>query len=138
MEEIAAVKLFTSGVIAQLIKCHQEDEENKERVISKSFMPMLMIIQLEATESDRLIFQEYWFSNLQIFATLEPLAGLLIGHSTPNYNVDQSYTDTLLGALLNLSCLPKSPDAPFEFFEEPLREVIFYIMIFLLKQITEF
>lgn len=127
LEEIEKVSSFTSGVIEQLSLDHEEDNQD---AISKSFKPMLDIIYFEVAESKRLIFHQYWFDILQIFATIEPLAQCLIIYSTPKGNSGKAYADTLLGALLNLSCLPKTADAPFEFFDKPLQQVTFYIKLF--------
>lgn len=49
---------------------------------------------------------------------------LIIEHSAPKSSkLGISFADTLLGAMLNLSCLPKSVDSLVEYFEKPLEGV---------------
>ena len=102
------------------------DNKDSKDVIDKSFSPVLDVIHVQAAKSNRLIFQPHWFDILQSFATSEPLAQLIVIHSTPKDDSGRSYADTLLGALFNLSCLPKTYDAPYEFFDKPLQQVILY------------
>lgn len=112
------ITAFVRNVVAEL---QSSDEENGADNVATSFGPVLDIIHKEAAQSN-LIFHSYWFAVLDIFASIEPTAKLIITHSTPKEAQGRAYADTLLGALLNLSCLPKTVGHPFEFFIEPLQQ----------------
>ncbi|XP_016912491.1 ubiquitin conjugation factor E4 A isoform X2 [Apis cerana] len=109
---------FINGIILEL---QTENEKNATDAIAVSFNPILDIIYKEAAQSNLVLFRQYWFTILNLFSSIEPLAKLLINHSTPKSNQGRAYADTLLGALFNLSCLPKTIEEPFYFFEKPLQ-----------------
>lgn len=111
---------FINGIILEL---QTENEKNATDAIAISFNPILDIIYKEAAQSNLVLFRQYWFTILNLFSSIEPLAKLLINHSTPKSNQGRAYADTLLGALFNLSCLPKTIEEPFYFFEKPLQLV---------------
>lgn len=118
-EEIGLLSSFTTGVVEQLCL---DDKSTNQAIIDKSFSPVLDIIQADAAKNNRLIFHPHWFDILNLFANIEPLAQLIIRKSTPKDESGKAYADTLLGALLSISCLPKTHDAPFEFFDKPLQQ----------------
>ncbi|KAK2589180.1 hypothetical protein KPH14_001996 [Odynerus spinipes] len=121
MEDITVtpeLSAFTNGIVTELCS---ENQDTWEDIINISFSPILDIIHKEAAQSNLLIFRQYWFSLLHLFSSIEPLAKLLIRHSTPKTNQGRAYSDTLLGALFCLSCLPKTIDARFDFFDKPLQ-----------------
>lgn len=121
MEDIkvtSELSAFTNGIVNELCS---ENQDTWEDIINISFSPILDIIHKEAAQSNLLIFRQYWFSLLHLFSTIEPLAKLLIHHSTPKTNQGRAYSDTLLGALFCLSCLPKTVDARFDFFDKPFQ-----------------
>lgn len=111
---------FTDGIVNEL---QVENEEDTVNIIAASFSPILDIIHKEAVQSNLLSFRQYWFTILVLFSSIEPLAKLVIHHSTPKSNEGQAYADTLLGALLSTSCLPKTVEDRFNFFENPLEMV---------------
>ena len=108
---------FTDGIVNEL---QVENEEDTVNIIAASFSPILDIIHKEAAQSNLLSFRQYWFTILILFSSIEPLAKLVIHHSTPKSNEGRAYADTLLGALLSTSCLPKTAEDRFNFFENPL------------------
>ncbi|CAB0035642.1 unnamed protein product [Trichogramma brassicae] len=95
--------------------------QQKEEVISIAFSPILDKIQQEASVSNILI-KQYWFSILQTFASVEPLANLIINHNKPKNTTGRAYSDTLFGSLLSLGCLPKTPTARYDFFDKPFQQ----------------
>lgn len=111
---------FINGIVLEL---QTENEKNAIDAIAVSFNPILDIIYKEAAQSNLVLFRQYWFTILNLFSSIEPLAKLLINHSTPKSNQGRAYADTLLGALFSLSCLPKTIEEPFYFFEKPLQLV---------------
>lgn len=110
---------FTNGIVTEL---QTKNEENANDVIAASFTPILETIQKEAAQRNLLLFRQYWFTILTLFSSIEPLAKLVIRHGTPKTNDGRTYENTLLGAILTLSCLPKTADEPFYFFEKPLEQ----------------
>ncbi|XP_012272749.1 ubiquitin conjugation factor E4 A isoform X2 [Orussus abietinus] len=119
-DDLRNQKLYTfiAGVLTEL---DAENNEAEQDVIDAAFRPVLDIIHKEAAQSNLMI-QKYWFNSLRMFSSFESLAKLMINHSTPKNDSGRSYSNTLFGALLSLSCLPKSARAPFYFFRKPLRE----------------
>ncbi|KAK9296316.1 hypothetical protein QLX08_009645 [Tetragonisca angustula] len=111
--------LFVNGIVSEL---QNENEKNATDAIAASFNPILDIIYKEAAQSNLVLFRQYWFTILNLFSSIEPLAKLVIDHSTPRNNQGRAYADTLLGALFSLSCLPKTIEEPFYFFEKPLQQ----------------
>ncbi|XP_076245661.1 ubiquitination factor E4A [Calliopsis andreniformis] len=110
---------FTNGIVNEL---QAKNEENADDVIAASFTPILYVIHVQAAQSNLLFFRQYWFTILTLFASIEPLAKLLIQYSTPKNNEGRAFADTLLGAILSLSCLPKTLEEPYYFFEKPLEQ----------------
>ncbi|XP_043587076.1 ubiquitin conjugation factor E4 A [Bombus pyrosoma] len=111
--------LFVNGIVSEL---QNENGKNAIDAITVSFKPILDIIYKEAAQSNLVLFRQYWFTILNLFSSIEPLAKLVIDHSTPKSNQGRAYADTLLGALFSLSCLPKTIEEPFYFFEKPLQQ----------------
>ncbi|XP_033354839.1 ubiquitin conjugation factor E4 A [Bombus vosnesenskii] len=111
--------LFVNGIVSEM---QDENGENTMIAITVSFNPILDIIYKEAAQSNLLLFRQYWFTILNLFSSIEPLAKLVIDHSTPKSNQGRAYADTLLGALFSLNCLPKTVEEPFYFFEKPLHQ----------------
>ncbi|XP_031827892.1 ubiquitination factor E4A [Nomia melanderi] len=110
---------FTDGIVNEL---QTENKEHAMDTIATSFNPILDIIHKEAMQSNLVFFHQYWFTILNLFSSIEPLAKLIIHHSTPKSNQGRAYADTLLGALFSLSCLPKTTQEPFYFFEKSLQQ----------------
>ncbi|XP_046484062.1 ubiquitin conjugation factor E4 A [Neodiprion pinetum] len=112
---------FVTDIVNEL---NSEDRDESLSVISTAFTPILNSIHQEVAQSNLLVFRQYWFGLLQTFASVEGLALFLISHSTPRAMQGKAYSDTLLGALLCLSCLPKTLEAPFDFFDKPLQQSV--------------
>ncbi|XP_011696774.1 PREDICTED: ubiquitin conjugation factor E4 A [Wasmannia auropunctata] len=109
---------FVSGIVEELIAVNGESDV--EDVIARSFSPVLDIVHKEAVQSNLFTFRQQWFALLNTFSTIEPLAKLIIRHSTPKNNQGCTYSDTLLGAFFSISCLPKTAKDPYDFFDKPL------------------
>lgn len=111
---------FIGGIVEHICS---ENKGCESETITSAFSPILDIIHKETTNGSLLISKQYWFGILQTFASLEPLAKLVISHSTVKNNIGKAYGDTLLGSLLSLSCLPKTATASFDFFDKPFQQV---------------
>ncbi|XP_015436791.1 PREDICTED: ubiquitin conjugation factor E4 A [Dufourea novaeangliae] len=110
---------FTNGIVIEL---QTENKEHAMDTIAVSFNPILDIIYKEAAQVNLASFRQDWFTILNLFCSIEPLAKLIIHHSTPKHIYGSAYAKTLLGALFSLSCLPKTIEEPFHYFDAPLLE----------------
>ncbi|XP_043248079.1 ubiquitin conjugation factor E4 A isoform X1 [Colletes gigas] len=110
---------FTNGIVTEL---QVENSENAAHIIGASFSPILNIIYKEVAQSNFILYHKYWFTILQLFSLNESLAKLIINHNAPEDNQGRAYENTLLGALFSLSCLPKTVEEQFNFFETPFHE----------------
>ncbi|XP_012224717.1 ubiquitin conjugation factor E4 A isoform X2 [Linepithema humile] len=111
---------FVNGIIEELFAANKASDV--EDVIAWSFAQVLDIIHKEIAQSNLFTFRQQWFTLLHIFSTIEPLAKLMILHSTPKNNQGCAYSDTLLGSLFSISCLPKTAKDPYDLFDKPLRQ----------------
>lgn len=112
---------FVNGIVEELIAANRESDV--EDIITRSFSPVLDIVHKEAAQSNLFTFRQQWFTLLNTFSAIDPLAKLIIRHSTPKNNQGCAYSDTLLGALFSISCLPKTAKDPYDLFEKPLQQV---------------
>lgn len=115
------LSLFTNEVIEELIATNEGSDIDD--IIAVSFSPILDVIHKDATQNNLFTFRHQWFTLLHIFSAIEQLAKLIIRHSTPKNNQGCAYSDTLLGTLFNISCLPKTAQAPYDLFDKPLQQV---------------
>lgn len=125
---------FELSFIDEIVKyLHLENEGTEKEVIRIAFSPILDALHMEIKKSSFLLFNQYWFSLLQTFASIEALGELIIIHSSVKnkFTNEKNYADTLLGSLLNLSCIPKTQHGPYEFYDKPFGAVriIFHYLI---------
>lgn len=106
---------FFNEIIMELIK----DEENTSEVVFATFNPVLEYVHKKIANSSLINFEHaVVFTFLQTMAYNKYLAEALIDHSTPkSKSYGNVYSDTLLGAIFCLSCLPKVNDGPYELFD---------------------
>ena len=112
---------FLNGIVEEIIK----DEDNPSEIILTTFTPIFDFVHKKIANSNLINFEHaVIFSFLQTMASIKYLAEALIRHSTPKSQTPGSvYSDTLLGAIFCLSCLPKVNDGPYEFFDSPTKSV---------------
>lgn len=110
---------FVGGIVKEL---KAANGENVEDAIAKSFAPALDILYKKVAQSNLFNFHQECFTLLYTFSTIEPLAKLLIHHSTPKNDQGIAYAETLIGAFFNMSCLPKSAQDQYDLFDKPLQE----------------
>ncbi|XP_076649891.1 ubiquitination factor E4A isoform X2 [Halictus rubicundus] len=110
---------FVDGIVSKL---QTENKEQATDIIAASFSPILDIMHKEVAQAILGSFSQSWFTILNVFSSIEPLAKLLIRHSTPQSTQGRAYADTLFGALLSLSCLPKTKDEPYYLFEKSFQQ----------------
>ncbi|KAK6625393.1 hypothetical protein RUM43_005690 [Polyplax serrata] len=106
---------FINGIVSELIK----DEENVSELILTTFVPIFDYVHRKIANCNIINFEHVViFLFLHTMASNKYLAGALIDHSTPKSKIPGSvFSDTLLGAIFCLSCLPKVNDGPYEFFD---------------------
>lgn len=112
---------FVKGIVEELIAAN--DAKDIEDTITIAFAPILDIIYKEVSQCNLFTFRQQWFTLLHTFSTIEPLAKLIISHSTPKNNQGRAYADTLLGAFFGISCLPRTTEVPYDLFDKPLQQV---------------
>ncbi|XP_014486144.1 PREDICTED: ubiquitin conjugation factor E4 A [Dinoponera quadriceps] len=112
--------IFVIDIIEESIAANEDSDIDD--VIAVSFSPVLDIIHKDVARSNLFTYQNEWFTLLHVFSSIESLAKLIIRHSTPKSIQGCAYSDTLLGALFCISCLPKTAQAPYDLFDNPLRQ----------------
>ena len=115
----ADLDVFFDGLVQQFV--FDDGEVNAVGTLLLAFSPLLDFIHKGFAQSNLFTFNCSYFSLLHLFACRSPLGSVLILHSTPkDSHLGWSYANTLLGSILCLSCLPKTPDGSYEFFEKAL------------------
>jgi ubiquitin conjugation factor E4 A len=119
----ADLDVFFDGLVQQFVL--DDGENDVVDALLVAFSSTLDTIHRDLAQSNLFTFNRTYFSLLHIFSSKSQLGSVLIVHSTPkNSHVGLSYADTLLGSMLSLSCLPKTHDGPYEFFEKPLLQAV--------------
>nr|CAD7197323.1 unnamed protein product [Timema douglasi] len=116
------LKTFFHGVADQIVG-DSENEELGLETLASVFCLSLDILHKDIAQKNLFTFNTRIFSLLQVFAGIPHLAVILLKHSTPkNTSLGMSYSKTLFGSILCLSCLPKTIDGPYEYYDKPLSQ----------------
>ena len=111
------LEAFFDDIVKEFI--NDEDEDGSNSLLT-AFTPLLDKIHKEMAQSNLFTFNRAHFCLLHIFSSRSHLAAVLLTHSKPkNSTSGFSYSNTLIGSILCLSCLPKTHDGLYEFFEKP-------------------
>ncbi|KAJ8924936.1 hypothetical protein NQ315_001099 [Exocentrus adspersus] len=98
-----------------------EEENNNTASLSRLIQSMNKIVTDELLKSSLVNVDYSMFNYLNVMASTEILGELFIDCCYPSRrNVGSDYAATPIGALLNLSVLPKTPGGVFEHFTEPM------------------
>lgn len=109
---------FFSGISDQFVK----DESEPINALLEAFTTTLDFMQNDVAKSNIFTFNRCYLHILQTFSVNPELGAMLLLHSTPKETTPgRLYADTLFGSILSLSCLPRSPNGPYEFFQDPLQ-----------------
>ncbi|KAG5887926.1 hypothetical protein JTB14_003022 [Gonioctena quinquepunctata] len=93
------------------------EEDGSDQSLRRLIEQMNRKIVDDLVKSDLVTFDQSVFHYLEVMSTNEILGELLIESCQPkNCIVGSVYATTVIGALLNLSVLPKTPDGKFEHF----------------------
>lgn len=97
------------------------EKEHGVFALEETFSLPLDVVQADFVRSNILTYPRSHFMLLQTFISIQNLAEVVIQHSTvERLKLGCNFADTLLGAALNLSCLPKSVNGMYEFFDKPV------------------
>ncbi|XP_068633346.1 ubiquitin conjugation factor E4 A isoform X2 [Battus philenor] len=96
-----------------------DDESHKQ--LSETMIPVLQRIHTDVNKSNIVNLPIYILPSIQIFAGNPNLAPILMEACEPKIESNgRLYQDSVLGALLSLSVLPRKANALLEFFDNPL------------------
>ncbi|KAJ9594013.1 hypothetical protein L9F63_014573, partial [Diploptera punctata] len=113
------LEAFFDNIVNEFIS--DDGENDAVAALLGAFTPVLDRIHKKMAQSNLFTFNHSHFYLLHIFSTRSYLAEVFIAHSKPkNPSSGFSYSDTLIGSILCISCLPKTHDGLYEFFEKPL------------------
>lgn len=112
--------IFLAGLLKELDAPNLVPDDD---TLTMAFKPILDYIKKKAITRNLLTFSQCWFDLLSTFASFEPLAKLIIKHSSLEGTNGRAYSQTLLGVLLSYSCLPDETQEQFFFFDKPLEQV---------------
>ncbi|KAL4715997.1 hypothetical protein ACJJTC_013297 [Scirpophaga incertulas] len=95
--------------------------ENIHTQLKDTMIPVLKIIHTEINKSDLVNLPIYILPSIQAFANNIHLAAILMDACEPHNETNgRFYQDSVLGALLSLSVLPRNATALHPFFDNPL------------------
>jgi len=115
----ADLDTFFDGLVQQFVL--DDGESGALDTLLIAFSSTLDNIHRDLARSNLFTFNRSYLSLLHIFSSKSHLGSVLIVHSTPkDSHLGLSYANTILGSILSLSCLPKTHDGTYDFFEKPL------------------
>lgn len=101
------------------------DEENNDDIILTSFIDQMnrkITIELHKTSLVNLDYNVFNYFN--VFTANDYLAEIFMDCCVPNkLHIGSEYANTAIGALFNLSVLPKAPNGAYEHFTSPMDQV---------------
>ncbi|RVE45348.1 hypothetical protein evm_009977 [Chilo suppressalis] len=96
-------------------------DENVQNQLKETMIPVLKIIHTDVNKSNLINLPIYVLPSIQIFAGNAHLAPILMDACEPYIQTNgRLYQDSLLGALLSLSVLPRTATSLHEFFDNPM------------------
>lgn len=114
---------FFDGLVQQFVL--DDGENSAVDTLLVAFSSTLDTVHRDVAQSNLFTFNHSYFRLLHIFSSKSHLGSVLIVHSSPrDSHIGLTYANTLLGAILSLSCLPKTHDGPYEFFEKSSLQAI--------------
>lgn len=98
--------------------------------VNEAFTSLLKVVHVDIARASPVTFPPVTCYVLNMYAEYEPLAAILLDYCQPsNSDVGSEYANTLLGALLSVSILPKTANGSFDFFKNPMDQVIYFLYI---------
>lgn len=107
---------FLNGLIAEMI----QDEEDPTGTVQQAFLPLLKYIHRHIAKATLTSLPSYQvFGGLDVMVHNKLTADALITYSTPAVLVPGNvFANTLIGAMLCLSCLPKINEGEYHYFKK--------------------
>lgn len=97
------------------------EEDDDVQSLKDPYYQILALLEADLQQATLIMYRSDSFYLLQMFTSTEHLAPLVIDFSKPGApETGLKYTKTLLGALFNISILPKTTHGAFEYFTNPL------------------
>lgn len=105
--------------------------------MKEPYKKLLEIIHIHIAKSTITNFKPVIFDVLKLFTKNENLCNIFMEYCKP-VNPDNGihYANTILGALLSISILPKLNNGSYEFFQNPLDPVMIYNILLILNNHT--
>lgn len=111
------VKFFDS-IVKECVK----DENDPMDILNTAFCSTLDYVQREIVNSSLFTVNRSYMKLIQLFSCNNCLGPVMLQHSTPKRSTyGKSYSDTLLGAVLALSVLPKSHHEQYDAIGDPFQ-----------------
>ncbi|XP_075220925.1 ubiquitination factor E4A [Lycorma delicatula] len=100
------------------------ERDEPPETVYRAFTPVFDLVHKDLAQANILTFPRSHFALIRVFAAIPQLANAILKHSTPqDTNLGIAFANTLLGSAFCLSCLPKTPDGLYEFFDKPVTTV---------------
>ncbi|CAK1551101.1 unnamed protein product [Leptosia nina] len=97
-----------------------EGDAESQNQLRDTMIPVLRNIHTDVNKSNLINLPIYILPSIDIFASSPYLAPILMEACEPkNKTLGRHYQDSIIGALLGLSVLPRTSTAPHEFFDNP-------------------
>ncbi|XP_050350445.1 ubiquitin conjugation factor E4 A [Nymphalis io] len=98
-----------------------DGDKHCEVQLKETMIPVLQKIYADINKSNIINLPIYILPSIQLFASNSNLAQILIEACEPKIeNNGRLYQDSVIGALLNLSVLPRTATGMYEFFDNPM------------------
>ncbi|RZC37889.1 ubiquitin conjugation factor E4 A [Asbolus verrucosus] len=96
-----------------------EEDDGGEAFLKEKLSHILLLVTSEIEKSNIITIDYRIFNILNIFTTEEYLGCIFLDVKPKKFAVGSDYAKTPLGAVLNISILPKVPNAIYEHFQDP-------------------
>lgn len=97
-----------------------EGDDGTEEQLKQTMLPVLRRIHTDVNKFNLVNLPIYILPSIQVFASNPNLAPILMEACEPKTETGRLYQDSVIGALLSLSALPKTASSLHEFFENPM------------------
>ncbi|EEZ99810.1 Ubiquitin conjugation factor E4 A-like Protein [Tribolium castaneum] len=96
-----------------------DEEEGGEAFLKDKLGQILLVLTDDIIKSNIVTFDYGIFNVLNVFTTEEYLASIFLDVKPVKFSAGSDYANTPLGAIFNVSILPKTPNAIYEHFQDP-------------------
>ncbi|CAH0585693.1 unnamed protein product [Chrysodeixis includens] len=105
-----------------IVKAFMSDgDPSSQEQLRDTMLPVLKRIHIDVNKANLINLPIYVLPSIQLFAANQNLAPILLEACEPkNETNGRFYQDSVIGALLSLSCLPQNASLPHDFFDNPM------------------